>query len=180
MVNINLMPWREYEKNYQYEIAKKIIMRSFVLVAVMWALFHGLFSYWEVQLHYRIVDLKNELQHTQQQFKQVFANASLQQVNSQAAVTSQKQQEINRAFFSDLSQANMAGVCFMQVSRAAEQTEVSGYAYSAAELSAFLKHWRVANLFNEIQIKTLESETNGNLHFVFQAQQRQRNEKGEV
>ena len=98
--------------------------------------------------------------------------ASLDMLNDQSPGTMQEslqhQQMVQRLFI-ELARQQGPNVCFTEIKDEKNNIVFLGQAYSAADLTEFLRHWRVADLFSEIKIDQLVQQKNGLVQFQLHA-----------
>lgn len=168
MVNINLLPWREHELEYQ----KLILYRMFLLVIVLTASIifaaHIIISQQEAAVRIRIALINQKLNYYHKQSEQVIQPVKLPDVQRQQPLS---QKMLSGKLFAESDRMNQAMVCFTDIERMSKTFSFTGKARSMGDLTEFLRQWNTASLFNEMQVKLIEQEKNGLVKFGFQAKE---------
>lgn len=173
MVSSNLLPWRQCEREYQIRMVKKVFALSIALVLVIIMISHLLVSYQESSLQARIVTANKKITEYGQKKLQdgmivdAVSVANNQKQAAQAAL--QNQNTFALSMFSELGRRYQEKVCFTDIEGLDKTFLFSGKARSMSELTGFIRHWHMAYLFNEIEIKSIEEQENGFVQFKFQA-----------
>lgn len=167
MVEINLLPWREYTRLYQAKQMKKILFLTLTLCVIPVTGMVLVLTWHEKQLHARITELKKE---TGRYAVQKPLPAKQDRLDE--AKTSKKyldRQAATQKFFGELASISAANLCFTSVTRVMNKITFSGNARSAVDLTDFLTHWQAASFFSEIKIEQIEQQGHAFMRFRFQA-----------
>lgn len=153
MVNINLLPWREYEQEYQKWVLYKIFFLIVALIAIIIFSAHIIISQWEVAAKNRVALVNQKLN----QFIAKPAQLSHPSIRNKSLVE-------NKRMSQDV-------VCFTGIERVDKTFSFTGEARSLTDLTEFFRQWHAAYFFAEIQIKLIEQQKNGLVKFGFQAKE---------
>lgn len=164
MVNINLLPWRDYLKRYQEKNFKKML-----LLAIGGSLCFLL------TLHYLLMIQKAHLQERLLQKQQDEKNLATTQTPTADTLTiaqiiyqHQQYQDYTQHSWLAIQQTENTGVCFNAIVRKAHHVLFTGYAISVLQLTQFLLHWSGMKFFSTIKINQIISEDHG-IKFQFDA-----------
>lgn len=172
MVVINLLPWRIYQKSYEDKAIKTILLLSIMITVVGWVVAHELLSR---RLHFWVM----RVDHIKQELKTFSDIDQKIEKENQGRVLSAKAEkkgisllDLKHLFFS-LGQKKTADLCLAELSHEKNHFIFSGETPTAFELTQFLMHWKAADLFSEIKIKSLKQRPDQDgLQFQFQAELR--------
>jgi Tfp pilus assembly protein PilN len=166
VVIINLLPWREYARQYQSRVIRKTI---FSMIVIVMSLMLG--------LHYSLTLLKTNLSAEVKHF-QIECQGLTENKLPQPTVTRFSEYQINalstyrrdsETLFFLLSSRAPKGVCFNTIKRIGEMMFFSGRTHSMGDLAEFLTWCKRTQLFTEIKIHTLKRvESEPWLHFSLQ------------
>lgn len=170
-MNMNLLPWRKFEREYQVRMLRKIFVLTVSLAVLIIMAAHLFISHQESSLQARIDETNKKLTIHHEGKSQ---NGSL--INDMSITNNKKQQQQDKntfalRFFSELGKKYQEKVCFTDIEQLEKTLMFSGKAHSMHELTGFLRHWNAVYLFNEIEIKLIEEQENGFVQFKFQARE---------
>lgn len=167
MVNINLLPWRRFEREYQNRLLKKIFISTISIALFILIIVHALISHQEKLWQANVAATNKKLS----LYREINAQ-NTSNITAFSEVNTPKQYDKHDfaiRLFSELSKRNAGKVCFTDIERMDKTLLFSGKARSILELTEFLRGWNAAYLFNEIKINSIETQENGFVHFRFQA-----------
>jgi hypothetical protein len=144
MVEINLLPWRHYARVYETRQIKKMMAAVAVLAVLTLAAVHWLLSMRQHSLRLHALALEQELAPLR---KQSHASQSPRNRESHAILPGQ--------FFRALGQMPQSPVCFTDISREQGAFIFAGQTRSAADLTDFLVHWKLADEFSLLHIEQM-------------------------
>ena len=156
MVDINLLPWREYKKIYEKKVAM-IFLMSAILVSII-ILLPAHFFVWSQVNRYAIKTEKLKDQ-VQLNFGEKLATIAPNYISPAALSYRQATQTLLRG----LGAAQPTAACFTSISRHANAIQFAGNTRSAADLAAFLKSWQAGGSFSQIMIDELKQQTGSTL-----------------
>lgn len=159
MVNINLLPWRDYELEYQKRNLFKISFMIIGLAALMGFSIHMVISRQEIAMQNRVALINQKLNDYREQNQIADKPVSLIQ-----------NRPYGKIFFESKTMYQ-AMVCFTDIEKMNKTISFAGKARSLTGLTEFLLQWEAAYLFSEIQIKLIEQQENGLVKFGFQAKE---------
>ncbi len=146
MVEINLLPWRDYLSVYERKQLLRFILVPLLMAVMAVAATHMLFAQLLSALQIKKTELDQSLgQYTQLQTPYVPVNAN---ITGQIA-----------ALFAALTKPQPSSVCFTEITHKQNATIFAGRARSAADLTDYLLHWNAASLFTELQIEQLQRDS---------------------
>lgn len=157
MVNVNLLPWRDYEFEYQKQSLYRISLLAIGFAAFIIFSIHTIISRQELAAQNRVA----------------LANQKLNDYHKKDQITVKPllltQNRFSEKIFVESKQMNQAKVCFSEIEKTNKTYSFTGKAHSLIGLTEFLRQWDAAYLFSEIQIKVIEQQKNGLVKFGFQA-----------
>lgn len=164
MVNINLLPWRDWQRNYQKNAMRKIICACLLLACALLFVVHLSLKSQQEKALLHVSQLKQILNDyhadlSVQQYKRL-ASDQVHNLMRYADSTEQLLRSLAR---------HHSALCFSAIKRNKNSLFFHGKTNSASDLTLFLQHWEAANLFAEIRIKAIERLENHLLQFYFQA-----------
>jgi hypothetical protein len=159
MVEINLLPWRDYTRDYENKVMKKTLLTTLLLTALILVGIHHILSKREAALQAHLDMLQKQPQQLQwQSVKPVKTSRPLHELHPEITI-----------LFEELKKMRANEVCFTDIIRNNNMTLFMGKAYSAADLTNYLKNWRAAYLFSQININQLEQKNGAITQFRFEA-----------
>ncbi|MBX3708582.1 MAG: hypothetical protein KIT56_07350 [Gammaproteobacteria bacterium] len=178
MVIFNLLPWREYEKNYQREMFKRFLLITLFLTLFFILGMHLLFSHQIANVKDRINILNNEINHyhSMRIKKKNYVNKSLSILPKQFFM----HREINKKIFISFEELQQTSICFTEMTRVGSTISFKGITHSVSDLTRFLGHWSVGSLFSEIHINQIEQQKEELVKFTFQVDERAHDENSEA
>lgn len=167
MVTINLLPWREAKRIYQfYQLKKLLIIISSVSILMIVSI-HLLLLQQQALLQARIDALR------EQTHQLARLQPMLQDTLSGSAREALLQQLMNHQqavlLFKAIREQASEAICLTAITRQGEGFTFSGTAQSMTDLKIFLLKWDAAKLFTEIRIEQLEQQINRKINFRLRA-----------
>jgi len=165
MVEINLLPWRDYVLVYQRKQLKKILLTAVLSAVFLVAAMHLLCSRQLHGLQIRKTQLDQDLSQyaAQQQLR-----ASMRLLHTEEAGQSRSRDDTAAGkLFVELGKSRLSGVCFTEIVRDRNSILFAGQTRSAADLTDFLVNWNAAALFSELQIDQLQLQKSHLMQFRF-------------
>lgn len=160
MVEINLLPWRDYTQAHQKKIMKKILLATLLVTLIFLVSLHQVLSSRENALEARMHIL-------QQQMQELQAQSIKQQQKTPQALP--KRLFAITPLLDELIKMNADDVCFTDIIHHNKNTTFIGKTQTAAALTDYLKKWRAAFLFSHVKINQLEKKNNTIFDFRFEA-----------
>jgi Tfp pilus assembly protein PilN len=146
MVEINLLPWRDYLSVFE----RKQLLR-FILVALLAAIMAV------AGTHMLFAQLLSDLQIKKTELDQVLSQHAPLQAGYVPAGGNVTGQVV--ALYAALAHLQPSSVCFTEITHKQNITSFAGRARSAADLTDYLLHWNAAALFTELQIEQLQRDS---------------------
>lgn len=168
MLSVNLLPWRQQKKAEEAASLRAILFKTVLYACLSVASVNG----W---LGHRVDVLAREVEVLDQTMQNLTTRHrfSPDAPSSDSMLTFQTNLKAYQAttmqLFSILGQPQHHSVCFSKIVREKNRLYFSGMVSSAEDLTHFLKHWPVTNLFSEIKINELKQQVDHRLSFRFQA-----------
>jgi hypothetical protein len=156
MVEINLLPWRNYLRSYQKKMIKKIMMITLIMALIGIAIFHQILSIQEKILEARIDDLQNKL-------------ADRNSLPKPEKVSLPKPPYELILLLRELKNMPHSSLCFTSITRHHNITAFKGKAHSIINFTDYLKNWTAAFLFSYIKIQQLDAKDKSLINFHFTA-----------
>lgn len=160
MVEINLLPWRDYSARYQKKQMQILFALIFLVGVMCWLVMFASLSWQEKKVRVRIATLKQSISHYGLPSATVIKPGFHFLLN-------QRKKTIK--LFHELAYLDEKNVCFTKMIRNKNKIYFSGQAHSAVELTYFLTHWQAGKLFSEVKIEQIEQQKNKPLQFRIQA-----------
>ena len=166
MLDINLLPWREYKK---IKNKKKLKIISIATIAFLFAIF--------LLIHFIFVIYNNTLSEKVETLSRHLENKAvvLTPVNQTSIISLEEmkhikdEQKFMRTIYQHLLH-NQQVVQFNEISLEKNDITFRGTARSAQDLTYFLTHWSIANLFSKIELDYLKKQENHTgIFFKFRA-----------
>lgn len=150
-VNINLLPWREAQFNYQ-----KIFLKKMLIVVVAMAIIIN------IVFHLILVDKENKIRERMVRINEEIRNFS--------SVNRQKPEKQSEDFWREMLavKTGMRGACFNGIEESDKVITFRGQARSLSDLTIFLRHWKVISVFSEMKIALIEEDARGGVRFVLE------------
>lgn len=162
MVEVNLLPWREYQKMYEKKVLHACLIGALVVSALILLPTH----FW----------LQIELQHhdkktarLKEQVQLHFGAELTKLAPNYMSASALAYDHATQVLLHDIaSHHDVAQACFTTISRTANHIQFTGNTRSAADLALFLKSWAGAKAFSEIMIDELKQTADESaLQFTF-------------
>jgi Tfp pilus assembly protein PilN len=166
MVEINLLPWRHYVRVYEVRQIKKMMAAFAVLAVLTLAAVHLLLSMRQQSLYHHALALEQKLTPLR---KQLHVSQSLRNKGSHAIFPGQ--------FFRALGQMPQSPVCFTDISSEQGMFIFAGQTRSAADLTDFLVHWKLADAFYLLRIEQMR-QNGALLRFRFRGMETSVSDRG--
>lgn len=149
MVEINLLPWREFKKAYEKKITRLYIL-SGLLIGLLVTMPAHFFLGYQIKLS---TNKTYQLQEKLQRYFQSHPAPILAHYITQSILdygnTTQK-------FFLELSHSYQEQACFTEIVRHDNVIQMTGLTPSPIDLTEFLKNWHLGKLFSQIKIDSLQ------------------------
>ena len=164
MVEINLLPWRQLQYDYQLKMLKIMIGSVVAIVLMIVGARYVFFAYQIDETTARV----DTLQHQIEQLSKQKENKD-QYTEADKIKTLQFNDATIKSLFVQLGLPYDHEVCFTSITRHKNKLSFVGRTRSPADLTNFLRAWQAANLFTDLQIERLERDAKPNMFFHFQA-----------
>ena|SRR3990167_2937243 len=167
MVNINLLPWRAQQKQYEARMLKNFLLCSCCVSLSLLLLSHLILGYQ--------IDNARRDQAKIQQGLDSFGQVSSSEEGDKTALSTEDvnmmliHEHMLKKLFMMLSTYPAESICFNNIRHHNHTITFTGYARSAILLTDFLKQWTVASLFSEIQMDHIKQLSHGPVEFDFHA-----------
>lgn len=159
MVSFNLYPaWRVAEQAYRNKIVKRVFSLAVILPLLL------------------LLSLHFYLQQTQSQLSEQ-VNSWMEREEADQAVSSRSlplgvnQLVLLQKLLLALSQSPDGQVCLLAMHDTPEAISFSGTARTVTDLNNYLRKWQAATLFSHVEIKQIQEQSDGRVHFSFQGVQ---------
>lgn len=156
MVEVNLLPWRDYTRAYQRKQIKVILFLTVVLSVLPLMGAFIFLSQQEKKRHLHVLQLKQEVARYGKTRMLPKAGALRRGENKKII----SQQHRTQQLFHALAFIKEENLCFTNMTRVKETIVFTGIARSALDLTLFLTHWRGVSLFSEVKIEQIEQQKN--------------------
>lgn len=164
MVDINLLPWRPQQRNYQQKLLKIIIGSVVAIVLLVVGTRYGFLVYQVDEITARLETLQHQVEQLSKQKENKDQYAEADKIK-----TLQFHDATIKSLFVQLGLPYDNDVCFTSITRNKNKLSFVGRTRSPADLTNFLRTWQAANLFADMQIERLERDAKPNMFFHFQA-----------
>lgn len=170
MAEMNLLPWRSYERAFQQKRLKSIMtsMTLFMLAVLM--IVHFVISNMQHNARFRLTVLNNDLKVMRSHFEAASGVGSNNNPDLKENRRLRDHYRFNTLFFKQFGEMAHIGICFTKIQHVNGSWRFSGKAASSSALTSFLLQWPMAERFGEIHVNSLERDHHGDIQFVFQTQ----------
>lgn len=156
MININFYPWREERNQNQKKFLKKTIILFICLLIASGFSMHFILLQRQEIMEKELNDMNEELKNMK------LANEKNPHDENYSSLSLVK----SLAEFMALRQK---AACFTHFSRTNRSLVFEGKARSANEFTQFILQWNNEKKFSEIQIKSMNQDKTGMIHFQLEA-----------
>ncbi len=166
MVEINLLPWREYRHAYQVKRLKQILVSTITIALIFVCILHFLLMNLLQRETTRLSIIQAELQ----RFSTWKTDEDL--IRDSNRIDKQASQHIAQTnkLFQMLASKWQENVCFTELVQDKNTVLFTGYAETTEEFTEFIKHWNVSHLFTALNIESLQYQENAHaVQFHFRA-----------
>ncbi len=160
MIEINLLPWREYTREYQNNMIKKLLLMSLFVILLIWAVLHIILSIRENHLKLSIDTLQNKIRQL---------DAAVSRTKTKKFKQSTQHFFSFAALLSELGKKEINNVCFTDIVYTNTLITFIGKTRSTADLTDYLRNWSATPFFSQININDIEQKNLGLTQFQFQA-----------
>lgn len=176
MVNINLLPWRDYLKTYQRKKIIQILLMTLLLIFLLFYCVRSIIDFEFERLLLMKLSLKQKF--AQQTSNLNYKNHKHQPILTHSMIEAARASLVNTEnLMNYLGHHPISGVCFKQIARVETTLMFVGYANSVADLTEYLLALRKTQLFLTLKMDVMKQQGNGVISFKFLANERSLSEQ---